>query len=112
HAAAARAELDRVADPLPPRAEVGVLELRVQAPGPGAEAVAVAGVELAAQVERRSELRRRLRAQRETVRGEAAAQDDAHFGQHQPGRALLRVLPAEARVAHNDLALVEQPVHR
>ena len=94
--------------------EIRVVDGRIQASAPvghAARAAELRRAEIHAQIDRRRQRGRRTGLQRELMRGQRAPQVDAHVGEDvfAPDRL---VDEAQGRVAHDDAALVEQPVER
>ena len=92
------------------QSEVGVADFGIEFPVPQLQLADVAAQEFAARDERRGNLRRRHRRQAEAMDGAIAVEPQIDFIQLQFGGAALFVQPGDGGVAHEHLALCQQPV--
>ena len=91
--------------------DIGVVEADVEAPlALRASPCGSTRGDLAAQVERRRELGGRRADEAEAMLAEALLEPERHVVEHELRRAAQLVVPDDQRVAHDDLALAQQPV--
>ncbi len=96
--------------PFAPRGDVGVVEPYIQAALRVLPRPRHGAADLAAQIERRGQLRRRRPFETETMVAELAFQPELDAIQHELRRVAQIVVPGDECVANHDLALAQDPV--